>query len=267
MSGTAKSDVQAAIDAGRELAIKPEMIGGTPVIFAPEGFGVHELTGLRDYPRHIEETVRHTTAASFVAYYNRYAGGGSAIFLDTSSAAFTAVLDYHNGGPDWCLHKSVYAMEPTHEWEQWKANDKKVFLQEEFGRFIENNLVEIVNPPNGEMLEVALSLQAKSNVDFSKATRLDNGQTQFQYVETIEGKAGLQGQLKVPDLFSIGLKLFEGGEAYQMDARFRYRIKDGNLSLWYELVRPHKTLEANVADTRAHIESNMAAGSFYCAAL
>lgn len=268
MSEIVKSDIQAAIDAGRELATKPILVNGTPVIVAPDGFRIVELPGLRESPQHIEENVRHTTAASFVAYYNRYCGGSSAVFLDTSTNTFTAVIDCHepSWSPRWCKHKATYSLKPTPEWSQWKGNDKKTMTQEEFGRFIEDNLVEIVNPPNGEMLEIALSLQAKTQVDFSRATRLDNGQTQLTYAETIDGKAGANGAMKIPDLFSIGLVLFEGGEAYQLDARFRYRIREGNLTLWYELVRPHKTVDANVADTTKLIQGGMDAGSFFVAA-
>lgn len=251
------SDIQAAINAGRELALKIEDINGTPVVLVPEDHRVVEFERLRDRPLRTEQTVKHSNANSFIEYYKKFWNTNTAVFLDTENNIFTAVFDYHHpSSPNWCFHKSSFQLKSTPEWQNWRGSNNKKMTQEEFGLFIEDNLVEIVNPPNGEMLEIALSLQAKTTVDFSKATRLDNGQVQFTYSENIDGKAGANGALKIPDLFTIGLRLYEGGDPYQMDARFRYRIKEGDLTLWYELVRPHKVVEANVRDTTALIEAN-----------
>ena len=46
------------------------------------------------------------------------------------------------------------------------------------------------------------------------------------------------------DRFQIGVPVFWGGEAYRVDARLRYRVKDGKLIFWYELIRDDKVLEA-----------------------
>ncbi len=113
------------------------------------------------------------------------------------------------------------------------------------------------------MLEIALSMQAKTKVAFEKATRLDNGQVHFVYREEIDGKAGANGQFKIPEKFIIGLKLFEGGSHYQLDAKLRYRINNGALSIWYELIRPHKTIEANLQDTKVKILEAIKGGQFY----
>lgn len=262
------SDIQSAIDAGRELATQIDTIYGTPFIVLPAGHKFEILSELRLKPNRISEKIKHSTVASFIDYYNRFSTSASVIFLDTNSNEFTAIFDYHDqdSKSDWCDHTSVFKLKSTHEWSSWSANNKKMFSQEEFGRFIEENLMEIVSPANGEMLEIALSLQAKTKVDFSKAIRLDNGQTQLQYIETIDGSAGINGSLKIPEIFSIGLILFEGGSPYQIDARFRYRIKDGNLALWYELIRPHKTVEANVIETTNKILGEMHNGHCFEAA-
>lgn len=263
---TNKSDIQAALDAGKELAIRLEYTNdGTPYAFVPSDNKLEKFPELRAHPSRIIAKTKHSTAESFLAYYKEFSLDSSVIFLDTNNNQFTAIIDYHieHGQADWCDHYAIFSLKKTPEWSAWEANNKKLFTQEEFGRFIEDNLIEIVDPPNGVMLEVALSLQAKTKVDFSRSIRLENGQTQLHYLETIEGNAGLNGSLKIPELFSIGLQLFEGGTPYQIEARFRYRIKEGKLTLWYELVRPHKTIEANVLDTKTRIINEMAKGRFF----
>jgi len=265
MSEPQTNIIETALAAGRELAIETQYENGTPFIVAPADFEIHELDHLRDAPIRIEQTTRHTTAQSFIDYYNHYAHSDSAIFIDDKTNTFTAIIDFHeqNAIAGWKKHKATFEFSKTPEWDAWLSHDKKQMTQEDFGRFIENNLLEIIEPNGATMLEIALSIQAKTEVKFSRATRLDNGQLQLAYSETIEGAAGIKGEIKIPEKFTIGLKLFKGGIAYQIDARLRYRIKEGNLALWYELIRPQAVIDANISDTKSLIEEAVTAGEIY----
>ena len=72
--------------------------------------------------------------------------------------------------------------------------------------------------------------------------------------------------LSVTDLpralaFYVGVlgfeKVFENGDPWRVEAKLRYRIGDGGkLSIWYELVRPHKVIEAAVKELRATIATD-----------
>lgn len=42
---------------------------------------------------------------------------------------------------------------------------------------------------------------------------------------------------------AIGIPVFWNGDAYQITARLRYRVREGKLTFWYELIRSDKTLE------------------------
>jgi len=259
-----RSDIQAAIDAGRELATQPFEINGTPFLMVKNGYSAERLDGLRDKPLGIKQLASHTTAASFVEYFNRFATDASVIMIDDKENEFVAILDHHQPDrPDWGHHKALFKLKPTVEWLNWLHNDNKSMSQNDFGRFIETNLEEIINPNGAEMLEIALSIQAKTEVKFSQAQRLDNGQMQLSYHEEINGTAGTKGQLKIPQTFVIGLKLYEGGEPYKIEARLRYRIKEGALTLWYELIRPHKTTQANLEDTETMIREDILKGKIY----
>lgn len=245
------------------LATTPINIAGTPAIVLPAGHELTMLEGHRDRPIRIKQNTTHHTAESFVDYYNKFVEPNSVIFIDKQTDTFTAILDYHDDRPAYISHRATFSLKKTNEWESWLRNDKQPMTQDNFGRFIEDNLEEIIEPSGADMLEIALSIQAKTTVNFSSAQRLDNGQVQLTYVEDINGTAGAKGQLKIPQTFTIGLKLFEGGEPYRIEARLRYRIKDGNLSLWYELIRAHKTIDANIADTTLMISSKILSGKIY----
>ncbi len=62
------------------------------------------------------------------------------------------------------------------------------------------------------------------------------------------------GNLAIPEQFSIGVPVFENGQKYRVDVRFRYRIgESGSLTMWFELIRPHKVIEDAVKQLREFI--------------
>ena len=120
--------------------------------------------------------------------------------------------------------------------------DGKTMKQADFAKFIEDNLPDIAEPNGSDLLIISRSLEAKKKVDFESAVRLDNGETQFTYNEEIKGTAG-KGTLEIPEIFVLGIPVFHGGDAYKLEARLRYRINDGQLLMWFDLLRPERLLE------------------------
>ena len=135
----------------------------------------------------------------------------------------------------------------------WTAADKSAMGQSEFAQFIENNVADIRNPPGATVLEVARNLQAKKAVDFSSAIRLATGEQQFTYSEVIQGSSQ-NGNISVPEEFTLGIPVFLNDALYEVRARLRYRITDSKLKLWYDLYRP----EAIITDAFDKIVSTIA---------
>ena len=122
-----------------------------------------------------------------------------------------------------------------------------------FAEFIEANFPDIhsadgAGPSGADLLEVATNFKATGKVNFASGTRLQNGTVNFTYQEEINGSAGPKGDIKVPETFFIAVAVFEGGSPYKVEAKLRYRLKDGKLALWFELIRDHKVLEAAFKD-------------------
>ncbi len=238
------SEFQPIFDAGKEQVIQTE-VGGIPTFIVPNNMKVEALDRLiqetRERPARLDQTVTLLSAESFVEYFNRYATESSTIFVDIESGQFIAVFDYHEspGLPAWKKHRAVYSCPQTKEWNSWSHFDNQKMEQEEFALFIEDNLNEIIEPNGAQMLEIAASLKAKTNVDFKSSIRLDNGQTQFVYSEKVDGQAGATGQLEIPEKIKLAIKPFQQGAPYELEARFRYRITQGGLRMWYTLIRPH----------------------------
>lgn len=112
------------------------------------------------------------------------------------------------------------------------------------------------------MLEIAKTLEAKTSVDFKSGVRLENGDHQIKYVSETTGRAGGNGDLEIPSTFALGIAPYMGGPSYKMPARLRYRINDGHLVLWYELVNPHKVIEAAAKEIVATIKSETGQEAF-----
>lgn len=266
------SDFAAALAAGQKLAEAQVVeINGTQVLIHQQGLQVKEYESQRARPRRIERTVETTHVQSFIDYFNRFADENSTIFVDVENRLFIGIIDYHEdataaraGGeetgnqnaPRHGCHKVTYKCPLTPEAKKWLDNDGAKKSQVEFAEFIEEGAPEIVEPNAAEMLEIALTMQAKTGVDFSSGIRLDNGQVQLTYREDIQGTAGVTGQLKIPSKIALGIQLFQGGERYRLEANFRYRLNQGRMTIWYDLIRPHLALQ----DAVKAIQSQIVAG-------
>lgn len=251
--------IQAAIEAGKQIgAMQVHEINGVPVVMAPQGMGMHELHDLMERPKRLRADVSMDTADAFIEYFNEFGTDDSVIFCDVDNGKFRGVLDYHSDRdtPAWCAHSVNHTCKTTKEWESWMANNGEKMDQVAFAFFLEQNLDEIVRPEAAQMLEIALTLKAKTKLNFESGNRLSDGQVQFQYREELDGSAGVKGDIKIPETFGLGLRVFEGGDAYSMEARFRYRIREGKVLMWYDLVRPHKVHRAAVEDVFQKIKQH-----------
>lgn len=254
-----QNDTQTAIEHGAGIASKIIAVieGGTPGIVLPSGFEFKDLSHTLPKPLRKKGVTNVGSVKSFVHLVNEHKGVGTKVYADVNTnAKFLAVIDdHHKDGTGWGEHRVVYNCPLSPEWKAWINSDGKQMSQEHFAMFIEENNLDIRTPEPAAMLEISRTLQAKKNVEFASGIRLDNGQTQLTYNEEVKGTAGGKGQLAIPETFTIGIPVYVGGAGYAFEARFRYRIKDAHLTLWYDIIRPHKVLETAFAALRAQVET------------
>lgn len=227
----------------------------TPFVIVPEGCRVHDLEETLLQPARKQGTLKLRDVDSFVQVVQDQADESTRIYRTVEPPRFVAVFNDHAGTPGWGDYRAVYDCPLSTEWRAWKGSDKRSMTQADFAQFIEDNLPDIVEPAAASMLEISRTLQAKKKVAFASAIRLDNGQQQFTYEEKIDGTSGAKGQIQVPEVFTIGVPVFEGGPRYAVRARLRYRISDqGALAMWFDLERPHKIIEDAVAQLKKVVE-------------
>lgn len=205
-----------------------------------------DLTGdeYLEYPRRKRGTVTVQNAASFAHYYAKHSSGFSEVFADLDAGTFTAVLDAH--GPEgedvaWQQHRLVLQLQQTLPWKTWLSRDRRMMPQQEFAEFVEDNARDVAaggKVTAADLLEVAQSFQANTQVKFTSGKRLASGQTQLTYTEEIAAKAGNRGTIEIPAEFDLGIVPFDDCLPMRVGARFRYRLDCGELKLGYFLNDP-----------------------------
>lgn len=254
-----QNDIQTAFEHGKNSRIEVD-VNGVKALVIPDNMKAVNLLELdeatRNAPRRLKQIFVAHSPKSFIDYFNRYATEGkSAIFIDRIENKFVGVIDFHENAetPHFAAHRCIYTAPKTEESIKWLKHNNEKMTQEDFALFIEDSQREILEPNPAEMLEIAASLKANNNVDFKSAMRLDNGQVQFTYTETINGQAGVNGHLAIPEKIKLVLTPFKGSTPYEVEARFRYRITQAGLQMWYTLISPHLVINDAINDIAAQV--------------
>lgn len=214
----------------------------------PQGFVIQDTTSIAEaglaHPRHKKATVEFYDAGSFIQYFNDHKNdGASQIFAVPDSQVFRAILDYHGVTEEraagWCRHKATFTLKATPEWAQWLSFNSRAMNQNDFAEFLENNASDIVKPSPAAIIDVCRMLNIRREVNFSSGIQLAGGNVQLVYTESDKGTVGT-GEVTIPEEFTIRVAPFIGTDPRDVVARLRYRLKDGKLSLFYDLHQKDK---------------------------
>lgn len=251
-------------DLAHEAAAPKELEPGCYYAWLSGG-GVHkiDLTGDQylEFPKRKAGTVTVQNVASFAHYYEKHSDESSDVYADLDRGTFAAVLDAHGGtgdGARWQQHRLVLELEKTLPWKTWLSRDRQMMTQQDFAEFVEDNARDVAPGEQvtaADLLEVAQSFQAHTKVNFQQGTRLATGQTQLTYAETIEAKAGSRGEILIPSEFRLAIVPFDDCDPGTVAARFRYRLRDGELRLGYFLDDPQRAVRQAVAYVATLVEA------------
>lgn len=243
--------------------------GKLPVLMVPQGYKAEVLKDLQlqQLEKHLATPLRKRgkvvlhDSASFIHYVNQHqADNVTSIYCDAnyqeSKVDLTAIFnDQGTLNTGWRDHTAAYSPLQSVEWKRWIGQNRKTFSQVEFALFIEDNLQDIASvegmPTGTQMLEMAMNLEANQDSRFKSNIRLQSGGTELAFVQK-EDDATLE-KMRLFERFSIGIPPFFNGSNFRIDARLRYRVRDGKLTFWFELIREDKVLQAAAEEEIAKI--------------
>lgn len=229
--------------------LEPKDVKGSVHLLVPPNYSHKDITELVEkaqaMPYRKRGTVTVKDVDSLLAYCtDQHHQTTGYIYADPDKRTITAIFnDQRDDAPGWRDHRAEFTAIFTPEFTKWLAKNKEPMGQTEFAEFIEDNLADITEPGAHVLLDVATTIQAKTDISFGSAKRLDNGQVQLQYTEAIDARAGANGALEIPREFALGLRIFKNGDGYKLRARLKYRLHAGTVKFWYELDRPERAVE------------------------
>lgn len=230
--------------------LQPHEVGNATFFTLPKNFELRDVSEAvektRDTPSRKRGTVQLGDLASLLTYaadQDRMDSGY--LYADPDSRTITAVFNDTRTPTEagWRDFRAAFKAEYTPEFDLWKRYDKQHMSQTDFAEFIEANFADLAEADAQTLLTVATTIQATNGINFSSARRLQDGQTQITYNETLDTKAGADGALKIPQTFMLGLRIFKNGDGYKLRARLKYRLHSGSVKFWYELDRPERAVE------------------------
>jgi uncharacterized protein YfdQ (DUF2303 family) len=261
--------IRLLLDTGRRLNVEAHdspLHDGKPFLILLDADGKERIEYLNDRfekPHRKGGTVHLSDEASFVELWKRHMDADrSLIYGCANPAKFVAVFDDHGGASKaagWRDHRADYVLGYSNEWKEWTIHNRKPWENTtKFAEWLEANAPDIVEPSGAMMVEVALNFRVRQNAAYSKAERLQDGNVEFSYTNTVQGESTTQaGTIRVPEKFKVNIPVFEGiGAAkYDMEAYLRHRLNGSQLAIWYDLIRPHKVVEQAFKDVRDRIEA------------
>ncbi len=204
-----------------------------------------DLDEYREHPRQTKGQFRLRTAGSLVDYLSKHELPQTEIWADLDTSRITAVIDAHQGAGQpagFGHHRAILQLVHTPAWTAWDGINGRLLSQVEFSEFIEQRTIDFVDPAGADVLELAQSFQAARSGRFESSQRLNSGETNLVWKEDVQATAGKSGSIAIPDILELALVPYEGGAAYKVRARLRYRISSGALQLGVVLERPEDVL-------------------------
>ncbi len=196
--------------------------------------GEVELRKLNDKPKDFDQL------PSSVGIDYLHGDGSIELWADIDARTVTAILDGIDG---WRLHTAALQLRTSREWNEWLKIDGQLLPQVEFAEFIDGHMSTIATPDGAKLLDICQTLQATTTANFKQQSILSNGQRTFKWEETVEARAGQNGELTIPGDLTLVLRPFQGAAGVPILARFRYRQNDKGLRIGVKLVEPDVVLE------------------------
>lgn len=231
----------AAMAATQPMPINPDAHPDIFTVTVPAGYSIEtiDMEPYSPHPRRATGRFQFTRVQSFMEYIGAldavHALPGARRVFAAETGAMTCYFDAHGTDPGWHEHVAEFTPTETPSWKAWAAASGRWFAQAEFAEFLEDRITEIARPDGATLHTIATTLKVKTNIDFQSGISIHSGQVQLVYQEQMDAGAGAKGDIAIPETLTLVLTPYEGGKAYEAQARFRFRALAGKATFQYHL--------------------------------
>lgn len=272
--------IMAGVDIQRLKGEIKSLPDGKPFLIHRDQQGLEKIVDisyLAAAPIQIEKFLTFTDVPSFNAYVNEFKDDGSKIFVnaDIHGASIKAILDYHHAAragalgqegsesssdvaarPRWGRHIAEYAFPTTPEWKELLQFNRTDIKQLPFAEMVERLASSFKEPDAATMLEIARTLEAKSESIFKSGITLQNGDRELEFKTKTEASAGRSEKIQIPPVVVLNIQPFVRGTTFQVNAMLRYKVRDGAVTFQYDIIKPHEFIDFAVKEIVENIKTD-----------
>jgi uncharacterized protein YfdQ (DUF2303 family) len=226
-----------------------------PVAVLPNGKKLESLNVyielFRQWPERRKGRAALRTLGSLIDHAKRFKDENSVLFAVPSkeNPKLECVIDYHlKGSPGTRArhleHRGIYSFPVSEAWKKWTSVNNIEMATDEFASFIEDRLIDIIEPGGlkpesatllladklgvklatpAHMMKASRGLSIRVNHDVEQAVTLQTGEVSLRFTEKHEPT----GNETVPAAFAINIPVFELDNPWTIAVRLRYRHVSG----------------------------------------
>lgn len=239
-----------------------QQAGDTPLLMLPDNFSLESLERYLPQPTRIRGKQVFSRAGSFITYVNDFVRNDdlakSRLYVDEfrgrlggsfpgeqriRSITMNCILDdpAAHDAPQHRDHSAHLELTVSDQFLKWLAINDRPLSHGEIVEFLDDNVMDILDPEPGRMMEIIQNFSATKQVSFHSGSRLDSGDIQFQFTEETTAKGNHVETF--PGSFSIGVPIFPGDDPYRMEVLVRYTLREGSLRMRFVIRRPELYVE------------------------
>lgn len=165
-----------------------------------------DLERFAENPSRIKRDMKFDDLRGFVDYVNDFKTDQTVIYAGRSG--LVAVIDHsQKESPSWESHKINYTIQRSQRWKIWEEAHNRWMNQKDFADFLDTGLNEIVDPTQGEVLEMVKNFRA--TVNFEVNSEENPGGTNFTFSKKTTGGNIKSQSIEIPEYLKIQLQPFD----------------------------------------------------------
>lgn len=263
-AGAVASVVSAAVVAlSAERPIMRTHPQGVPFTVLINEHGGQTIKPLLEFdPQRVKASASFCEIDSFIHYVNRHKTTNTTVVCNPDAGSFKAIIDYLRPTPatgvlDRGEHIAEFTLKHTPQAAAWLAIIKNPVAQSVFAEFLEDRYGDIVEPAGAEVLQLAKTLEIKSDVAFKSVQRKLDGEYNISFEETQVGKAGTSGEITIPCMFLLQIPYYQGGPELQIPVRIRFKLQGSQVFFRLHIIDHATIIAKEIVSYRERLEEKL----------